>query len=774
VSLLELIGAARGRPRLPCERWAFVASGLVGLLCASVRLLSVPGVESAFVLGLLLPPFVAAGACQAVWRASREGLGISAVRHLGRNLAFAVAVTALPAAILVAVGLHTRLCEPGLGLAFLALGPLAGNLLAATWGTLAGGVGGPERRAIGMAVAAPIVAIAVGLQRFWGTPAIFAYSPFAGYFPGTIYDREMALPAPYLTYRAASALALFGGALVFVAGWDRGLGRMTGARLLGRIGLTATATAALAGVVAVWAAGPELGHRSTPEHIADVLGGEVRGERCILHVPRETPPRLRRLYQLDCDFQVERIEAALGVHHPEKVHAYFYRSADEKRALMGAGHTQIAKPWRSEVHVQVDQWPHPVLGHELVHVLGSRTGAGPFAISGSLGGLVPNPGLIEGLAVGTAWDIRQGLDPDQWARAMLEIGHLPRLRDVFGLRFTTLPPRNAYDAAGSFARFVLRQRGPEAVRRMYLEGDVEIALGERLETLEGAWREHLRTVRLPEGTTERARARFADRGIFSSVCPHEVAALHRDLAEDLAAGDHRGAVRTCGAILGIDPADLGAAVERIGALSSLGRILEAEAAFAELEAQDAPGPTLAAAQMALADGLWTAGEESLAAQTYEPLLRRPIDEDLARAIEVRRLALEAPENERELLRQILVGFEGQRVTSQVIVHFARELGQVRADGIGPYLEARQMFFATRYDEAAALLGQAAARGLPTERLRRETARLRVVSLAAVGALEEAERVLAGFDDDPYLAPTAEEWRLRLRHMAAHRGRGSAG
>jgi hypothetical protein len=277
-------------------------------------------------------------------------------------------------------------------------------------------------------------------------------------------------------------------------------------------------------------------------------------------------------------------------------------------------------------------------------------------------------------------------------------------------------------------------------------------------------------VELPEGTAERARARFADRGIFSSVCPHEVAALHGDLAEDLAAGDHRRAAATCGAILAIDPADLTASVERIGALSSLGRILEAEAALAELEAKNVPQPTLAGAQMALADGLWTAGEEELAARTYRPLLGRPIEEYLARSVEVRLLARSAPARERELLRQILVGFEGQRVTSAMVVHFARELGQVRADGLGPYLEARQMYFATRYDEAAALFDEAAERGLPTERLVRENARLRVVSLAAIGALERAEQVLTAFDRDPYLAPSAETWRMRLEHMAAHRPR----
>jgi hypothetical protein len=757
-------------PRARRVPWTMLAAALAGIGCASVRLLSVPGIESAFVLGLVLPPFVAASAARYSFSVARGGDGPSAARLLARALGLALAVTAIPTAILLLNGLRTRLCEPALGIAFIALGPLVGTALGAVWGTLAGSMTRTRPGATGLALAAPFAGVVLGLHRFWSTPAIFAYTPFAGYFPGTIYDREVALPDAYLTYRAASLLAVVTLSLLFAGGYDRALGRFRPRRLVEELGSFAASMACFAGVVSVWAAGPELGHRASTRHIADTLGARIDTERCVLHVPRETPRRLRRLWALDCDFQVARIEEALGVRHEARVHAYFYRTADEKRALMGAGHTQIAKPWRAEVHVQVDSWPHPVLGHELVHVLGSRTGAGPFAISGSLYGLLPNPGLIEGLAVGTAWNVRDGLDPDQWARAMMDIGRLPRLRDVFGLGFTTLPPRNAYDAAGSFVRFVHRMHGPEAVRRMYLEGDVESALGERLESLESAWQEHLRTVPLPSGTTERARARFADRGVFSSVCPHEVAALHRDLAEDLAAGDHRAASRTCGAILAIDPADLTAAVQRVGALSTLGRAAEAEEALASLEALGVPGPTLAAARNLLADGAWSAGSLDEAARIYESLLNEPVEEDLARAIEVRRLALAQPPEQRELLRQILVGYEGQRARSEVVVHLARELGRMREDGLGAYLEARQMFFATRYDRAAMLLDRAEAKGLPSERLIREAARLRVTSLAAVGRYTEAAAALATFPADPYLAPTVEEWEERLTHMASRASR----
>src|SRR5690606_37703474 len=250
--------------------------------------------------------------------------------------ALALLVVGLPTLMLVANGLRTRLCDPVLGLSFIALGPLSGAALAASIGALAGSLPVTERRAVGLALLGPFIAVAVGIFGFYATPAIFVYSPFAGYFPGTIYDRQVGIPTAYLTYRAGSAVALLGVSLLFGALWDRASGRARPRAMRAHTGVLAASVACFAGMIALFVAGPSLGHRASASHTARVLGARVETDRCVLHMPRETPARLRRLYGVDCDYHVERIEAALGVRHPAKVSAYFYRSADEKRALMGA------------------------------------------------------------------------------------------------------------------------------------------------------------------------------------------------------------------------------------------------------------------------------------------------------------------------------------------------------------------------------------------------------------------------------------------------------
>jgi len=122
---------------------------------------------------------------------------------------------------------------------------------------------------------------------------------------------------------------------------------------------------------------------------------------------------------------------------------------------MGAADTLIAKPWRREVYVQLAAYPHPVLGHELAHVVAGSFGRGPFRIAGSLGGLWPDPGLIEGWRFAASPDDDE-LSDTQWVHAMLELGSVPPIRQVFSLGFLGVAASKSYTLAGSFVRFRAR------------------------------------------------------------------------------------------------------------------------------------------------------------------------------------------------------------------------------------------------------------------------------------------------------------------------------
>ena len=75
------------------------------------------------------------------------------------------------------------------------------------------------------------------------------------------------------------------------------------------------------------------------------------------------------------------VERRLGTKGPARIRAWFFRDAEDKKRLMGAAHTYIAKPWRREIYVQHDEFPHDVLRHEIAHIVAGAFGDPFFRVS---------------------------------------------------------------------------------------------------------------------------------------------------------------------------------------------------------------------------------------------------------------------------------------------------------------------------------------------------------------------------------------------------------
>jgi hypothetical protein len=181
---------------------ALVVSTLTSLALFASPLTALHGVENALVHGLVLPPFVAAMAARLAL--SRRGAATFTAAALAREAARAAALVLAPAALLpLAAALVYRWCSPLESGAFFLLGPASGVALATLLG-LALGLHLPARAA---SFLAPAIVVGVDLfeaSRIITTPAIFVYGHFAGHFPGTLYDPDVAIGGTYLSFRGAS------------------------------------------------------------------------------------------------------------------------------------------------------------------------------------------------------------------------------------------------------------------------------------------------------------------------------------------------------------------------------------------------------------------------------------------------------------------------------------------------------------------------------------------------------------------------------------------
>src|SRR5207244_4084807 len=102
----------------------------------------------------------------------------------------------------------------------------------------------------------------------------------------------------------------------------------------------------------------------------------------------------------DAEFRYAQVAKALGLDPSTagaKITCYLFADAAEKRRFTGAAQTQIAKPWRREIYLQHQPWPHGAIKHELAHALAARFGDPLFGVARH--GVSFDVGLIEGVAV---------------------------------------------------------------------------------------------------------------------------------------------------------------------------------------------------------------------------------------------------------------------------------------------------------------------------------------------------------------------------------------
>jgi hypothetical protein len=725
-----------------------VALGIAGALLAAIGFLPQfggPGYEAALAAGVVLPATVAIATALLVVR--RE---LAPPQALARGIGLGLAASALGLALALLHGLRVGICDLEEGVALFVLGPGFGAVLGGATGAFAALfaevlVARPRHRlaAAGvLAFAAPLGGVIVSGIRFYTSPMVFAFDPYFGYFSGPLYDTIIGSLATLVTYRLGTLATL--GALGTLALL---LERRAPRRFT--LGLRARPALAGAGLVAAFtsgaliAQGAALGHYSTSASIQDALGRRTAAGRCDVAYSSAIPESDARRTGEECDAHLRQIERFFDTRGPARVLVYLFLNDAEKGRLMGAARTYIAKPWRNEIYIQAAGYPHPVIGHELAHVVAGAFGVGPFRIAGPFNGWLPDPGRIEGVATAAAPDEDDALTQEEWAAAMLRLELLPELESLFRLGFLGQNAAQAYTASGAFIRFLHAERGAAAVRRWYGGEPLAAVAGVPLTELERRWHAQLRRLELSPAALATARARFQRPAFFQRHCPRVIDRRAADASARLGAGDVVGAREGYDEVLRLDPHDSGA---RLGLAACAVRRNEREEAlgrYASLAsaADAAPWAKLAALE-GRADLLLARGDLSAARAAYDELAARLADEDRLRTLDVKKLA------EQGLLHRAVVALligDAQGPSWDVAAPLLGERAALApGDGLADYLIARNLFGRGRLADAARHFDRALARTIAAPRVVEEALRLRVVVACALGDRATARNALERF------------------------------
>lgn len=707
----------------------------------------------------------------------------------------------LPLLLLLLNGFRVRNCSYGAGLAFFAMLPLCSTACGVGTGLLAALLCRSRGRAYGLAYGLLVGSLLWSLLRFLASPAIFSFDPFFGYYPGALYDEEISIGGAFLAARALhltsllfalalSALWLSGESLTLrlpgsgergsrSIGRRRGDGSRVGPKLacllFGGLALTLAWNAARLGCrgdVATLNAHLHSELR-TPHFVLRYRpGGAVARDIALLAREHELRYlQLKETLGVEPDWRPPWILQRLGIapNNPPagespRVVSFLFDTVEEKRRLMGAAWTYIAKPWRREMYLHHEGWPHPVLRHELAHIFAGAAGDRILRLAVSHG--VPQPGMIEGMAVAADWRASGDLDPHQTVRAMRQAGLEAPLSAVFGLGFYRLPASRAYALAGSFCRFLLLRRGASPLLDAYRRGgrtvDFAAATGVPFAQLEREYRAFIDEQPLSVSERDVAHERLRRPAVFHKVCAHELAIRKGQARGAAAAGDVDRALALLETVCRDDPGEPQHQAERLEMLYGAERFDEAAGVASLLLSHPGRTPVLESrALVRLGDLAVLRGELATAQGHYQRALALPDHENASRQIVAKLAALtasagvggEAPESAavvRTSLLRVLVGepltaragrlraFDGR--SDALAVYLLRDAIQAQPDLALPhYILGRLLYERGAYDEAQAELGLAlvAAQPLPDDRFGYQAQLLRGQAALLAGRAAEA-------------------------------------
>ncbi len=679
---------------------------------------------------------------------------------------FLTALVVASFGIALANGLLVGLCEVWSVVPFYLFLPIGSAVLVAVTGTLVALVA--RRRIFAGAICAGLLllSLCITVWPIMTGPQAFAFNHFLGHVPGPLYDESFAIDGAIVGWRLLT-LAWTGFLLGFgiLLSRPERLGLMARVHYRGRGALLLVALSLCLLGLLQWKRS-DLGFHQTHSSVARALGGKIRTGGIVIYYPEERPEEWVRKVVRDHEYQYSVLFEwlALENEHLREVRSYVFRSPAEKRRLTGAGRTSIAKPWLWAMYIHDRPYPHPILRHELAHVLAASFGTPPFQASGR-GLLGMNSGLIEGLAVAADWPADE-LSVHGWARAMKDVGAAPDIRGLFtAAGFLSQSSARAYTLAGSFVRWMADTHGIETVKKAYRAGDLS-AIGDP-EAFFTQWETFLKEQDLGEETRRLAEHRFRRPSILRRPCAFDVSSARARAGRALATSHYDEAAKYFARAATLEPNDPWHLKGLIDVHMASGDLEAAsESAKRVLSHENTDARLRANTTMILGDIAWRSDDSDAATNYYETALEIAGGTALARLAAAKKMAA-ADIFLSKALRPFLLGDLRRDLA---LLHLREALETRPEESLLHYLIGRQVHNAGESAWAIDYLRRADELGMPDKGgLRIECLRLIARALYDDGEDPKAaalawERVAKDPDTSEGGRLAALDWARRARFM----------
>jgi len=360
------------------------------------------------------------------------------------------------------------------------------------------------------------------------SPQIYSYNPVYGYFPGFSYDEVLTISSTLLIFRALTlgfSLLLILMSMVIVETASIHDGAFTRIMLIARQlrfdGRNVTMALLLILLVGAFLFRGRLDFETSTARLQQELSSRCTTEHFrIFYAPGSFSDDEIRWVSEEHEFRFHQVEEALQTHFSDTIDSYIYPDPDAKRLLIGTGTTNIAKPWRKEVHLNKQSW-ESTLKHELVHVVAGQFGMPVIKAH-------YNIGLVEGLA--TAVDNDFGNRTlHEYAAAVSKFGILTKPNELispagFMLHSSSL----SYVLMGSFCKYLIDHYGMVRFKELYGGKSAARVYGKSYDQLVESWQHFLLRVATPAGWRKHVEFYFKRPSIFAKECVRTIAKLNQE------------------------------------------------------------------------------------------------------------------------------------------------------------------------------------------------------------------------------------------------------
>jgi tetratricopeptide (TPR) repeat protein len=439
-------------------------------------------------------------------------------------------------------------------------------------------------------------------------------------------------------------------------------------------------------LVVWWIYRDALGFEASSSFIGRTLSAQQQTEHFRIHyAPASFTKEEMQWAAAEHEFRFHQVETALQVKFPGLIDSYIYPDSDTKRRFIGTGTTNIAKPWRKEIHLNKDSW-QSTLKHELVHVVAGEFGMPVIHAH-------YHTGLVEGLA--TAIDGDWGNRTlHEYAAAMkkFELVRSPA-HLITPLGFAMQSSSLSYVMMGSFCKFLLNRYGLIRFKELYGGKSIEVVYGKSYEQLVDEWQHFIERVRVPEDWQEHVEFYFKRPSIFAKECARAIAKMNDDGWRQLAKNNSSSAMQEFSRSLH--------ASWNTEAFSGFVRSAYQAAQYDTViqlmnkQLQDSlQRNSILNLMLIYGDALWYKGDVLSARKAYKNILTLDLSERYNEAASSRLAAM----NDKEL-GVALPGFFVGTLSDSAAIDLLTDLEKHNGHILLPYIKAKILFRMKNYGEA---------------------------------------------------------------------------